>query len=51
LQHKIDSIFIDEFFFRIKNGINSYDELLLLLKSKKESKKQNIQSLQDLLDK
>lgn len=51
LQHKMDSLFFKEFFLKIKNGITSYDELLSLLKSKQELKKQNIQSLQDLLDK
>jgi len=51
LQHKVDSLFFKEFFLKIKNGITSYNELLSLLKSKQELKKQNIQSLQDLLDK
>ena len=51
LQHKIDSLFFKEFFLKIENGITSYHELLSLLKSKQELKKQNIQSLQDLLDK
>jgi len=51
VEHKIDSLFVDNFFSGIKNGIKTVDEILSLLKSKQELKKQNIQNLQDLLDK
>ncbi len=50
-KHRIDSHFVEKFFLNIVNGIKSYDHLVSSLKSKQELKKQNIQNLQDLLDK
>ena len=50
LKYKIDSLYVEKFFLKIKNGINSYDDIFSLLKSKQELKKQNTQNLQDLLD-